>query len=514
MSRGRWGMVSTAQKKSSAPAHRHVHHLADGARPDGHRQALRAQARPAAGGARERGHVLLQLLAQRVAGAVLVALRDVAQDPAPLELLGDGGAAPGVGAVQEHLADALREVAPGGVQVEAERRGQPVQDGAAQVAAGDAPGEHHPFQDGDGGVAEHQLRVGLPPRPQPAARGARAVRGVEGELPRLQLRDVHPAGGAGVVLREEVRRRPAVPVRVHLHHPLRHAQRRLHRVGQARAVVGAHHQPVHHQGDVVVLAAVELGRVLQLDQLAVHAGADEALAEHLLEQVAELALAAAHQRGEHLDAGPFRPAQHLVHDLGGALAAHRLVALRAVRRAHPRPEQAQVVVHLRHRAHRGAGVAAGGLLLDGDGRGQPLDGVHVRLLHHPQELPGVRGKRLHVAPLPLGVDGVEGQRRLAAPAQPGDDGEPVAGDGDVDVLEVVLAGAADDEEFPVLGGDLQPVAAAGAGGVLVHPENLPQAAAGFNLRGTTTPEGRHAAPLPAGRSGACGGSAYTLYTDP
>src|SRR5690606_32122691 len=79
-----------------------------------------------------------------------------------------------------------------------------------------------------------------------------------------------------------------------------------------------------------------------------------------------------------------------------------------------------------------------------------LDRVDVGLLHQPEELAGVRGKRLHVAPLALGVDGIESERGFPAAAQASDDGEAVAGDGDVDVLQVVFAGAANDEVLAAL----------------------------------------------------------------
>src|SRR3712207_8811357 len=55
--------------------------------------------------------------------------------------------------------------------------------------------------------------------------------------------------------------------------------------------------------------------------------------------------------------------------------------------------------------------------LDGDGRREPRDGVHVRLLHHLQELPGVGREALDVAALALGVDRVEGERGLARAGQ-------------------------------------------------------------------------------------------------
>jgi hypothetical protein len=47
--------------------------------------------------------------------------------------------------------------------------------------------------------------------------------------------------------------------------------------------------------------------------------------------------------------------------------------------------------------------------------------------------------------LAFGVKGVEGQGGLARTGQPGDDGEPVARDLDIDVFQVVLAGAPDDD---------------------------------------------------------------------
>jgi hypothetical protein len=64
-----------------------------------------------------------------------------------------------------------------------------------------------------------------------------------------------------------------------------------------------------------------------------------------------------------------------------------------------------------------------------------------------QELPGVRRERLDVAALALGVDRVESKRRLARPREPGDDDQPVARQGQVDVLEVVLARALDDDRI-------------------------------------------------------------------
>ena len=116
--------------------------------------------------------------------------------------------------------------------------------------------------------------------------------------------------------------------------------------------------------------------------------------------------------------------------------------VRAVLDADAGVQQAQVVVDLGDRADGRAGVAAGRLLVDRDRRRQALDDVDVGLVHLPEELAGVRRQRLDVAALALGVDRVEGQAGLAGPGQPGEHDQLVAGQLDVDVLEVVLAGAA------------------------------------------------------------------------
>ena len=119
----------------------------------------------------------------------------------------------------------------------------------------------------------------------------------------------------------------------------------------------------------------------QLVEVPVHAGADVAAAAGVLQHLGVFTLAAPHHRRHHLDAGTLRQGHDLVDDLVHRLLADLPAALGAMGHAHPRPQQAEVVVDLRHRAHGGAGVLAGGLLVNGDGRGQSLDIVHVRLVH-------------------------------------------------------------------------------------------------------------------------------------
>jgi hypothetical protein len=106
-------------------------------------------------------------------------------------------------------------------------------------------------------------------------------------------------------------------------------------------------------------------------------------------------------------------------------------------------QQAEVVVEFGDGPDRRAGVVGGVLLVDGDGRREPLDVLDLRLVHLAEKVARVRGQRFDVAALALGVHRLEGERGLARPRQARDDGKGVARNLDIDVLEVVFFGPTD-----------------------------------------------------------------------
>jgi hypothetical protein len=108
-----------------------------------------------------------------------------------------------------------------------------------------------------------------------------------------------------------------------------------------------------------------------------------------------------------------------------------------------REEQAQVVVDFGDRADGRARVVTGRLLLNRNRRRQPLDQIDVGFLDALQKLPGIGRQGFDVAALSLGVKGVEGQRRFARTGKTGDHDQPVAGQVEIDVLQVVGARTAD-----------------------------------------------------------------------
>ena len=136
-----------------------------------------------------------------------------------------------------------------------------------------------------------------------------------------------------------------------------------------------------------------------------------------------------------------------VGDLLGGQRGDGHPAIGAVRLAQPREQQPVVIVQLRDGADRGAGVPVDRLLIDGNGGAEPLHMLHPRLFHVPQELPRVGRQRFQEPALPFLVQRIEGQRGFSGAAHPGEHGERVAGQSDVNGLEIVLAGADDDDVF-------------------------------------------------------------------
>ena len=248
--------------------------------------------------------------------------------------------------------------------------------------------------------------------------------------------------GAGEVLRE---RQLLAVDDVDDDETLGERRRGLDRLRQPLAEVGLHHEPVDDHLDRVLELLVEDDLLLEQPLLAVDLHTSEPVAAELLEDVLVLALPVAHDRRVDREPRSLVEPEHLLDDLVERLAGDRASADRAVGPPDPGVEEAQVVVDLGDRPDRRSGVPGRRLLVDRDGRRQPVDRVDVRLLHHLEELARVRRERLDVAALALRIDGVERERGLAGPGETRHAHERVPRDADGDVLQVVLARPVDDQ---------------------------------------------------------------------
>ncbi len=105
----------------------------------------------------------------------------------------------------------------------------------------------------------------------------------------------------------------------------------------------------------------------------------------------------------------------------------------------PRQKELQVVIDLRHRADGRAGGFDVIRLLDGDGRRDAADRVHLGLVHAVHELPGVGRKSLDVTALALGVNRIEGEAGFPGTARAGDDDQFAERQIEIEAFEVVFA---------------------------------------------------------------------------
>ena len=394
-------------------------------------------------------HGFLQLRLDLLAGGLAVAAIEVADDAlemvdevvaVPLAFVGEPHLL--LGAVEEQAADVGGQLLPGRVEAELQLAGQLVQQlGAPAVLAHALPpaGLDGALVDGEGRVRDDQLLGKLALEPEAVAGGTGAVGAVEGEGAGLQLRQAQAelrarrvvAGQLGgkellrAILAPRLRAAPWAILRTEALRSCFGLQKDegaalgqvagdLQAVRQSGRDRGAHLQAVDHHLQGVLLLLVQVRDALrEVEHLAIDPGPDVAALHEVLEQPLVLALPAAHHRRQDLQPSALGSGEDLVGHFLDGLAGDGPTAGHTGGLPRPGVQQPQVIVDLGHRGHRGTGVLAGGLLLDGDGRGEPLDAVHVRLFHLIEELAGVGREALHVAPLALRVERVEGQAGLA-----------------------------------------------------------------------------------------------------
>src|SRR5690606_1768610 len=176
------------------------------------RQTLRLETTAATRAARQRHHVLLELLANRLGRRLFVASHDVREHALPWLAVRARRAARTVReldlalarAVQDAVARLLRQLAPRRVRVEVVVLRESGNHRLAQVARRLAPRQDHTLEDRDDRVTDHEIRTHLATRAEAAAAVARTVRRVERELSRLELGHARAAVHAGVAFAEEM----------------------------------------------------------------------------------------------------------------------------------------------------------------------------------------------------------------------------------------------------------------------------------------------------------------------
>ncbi len=396
----------SVSNQRSRLADRHLGDLADMQARDLHRQRLRLQAIAGARLAGLVGLVALQLLAHPVRFRLAPAPLDIGDD-AFERLLGLVVAHAVVidkidfiqGAVEHDLAEVLRQVLPRLGHRLAVVLGQRLQ---GLLVIGRGGGGARPRRDGAARqrqvfVRHHQFRFEEQLGAEPVAFGAGAIRVVEREQPRLDLLDGEAGDRAGELRREDQPLGRALGAgtfggrvgELGDGDSVRQVKCRFETVGEPCRHVGAHDDTVNDHVDIVFQLLIE-GRglgdlvegVVDLDPL-------EALFLQLRQFLTVLAFAPAGDRRHEIEPRAFGQAERAVHHLANRLTLNGKSGRGRVGDADPRPQEPHVVVDLRDRADSRARVLRSRFLLDGNSRRESVDMIHVRLLHHVEELPGV-----------------------------------------------------------------------------------------------------------------------------
>ena len=122
-----------------------------------------------------------------------------------------------------------------------------------------------------------------------------------------------------------------------------------------------------------------------------------------------LTLTPADDRRENLNARTARQVHDLIDNLVDRLLADLFSAFRAMRDPDPRPEKSQIVIDLRDGPYSGARVFGSRFLVNGDGRRQAVNVIHIGLVHLPKKHTRIGTETFNITSLPFGIDRVKSQ---------------------------------------------------------------------------------------------------------
>ncbi len=195
--------------------HRHLRELVDRALADGHCEHLGLQARALAHRAGPQRHVLLDALALRRGVRLAIAPLERLDDAVECERVLAPPAHPvavldvdllALGAVEEVVLLLLRELLPRDRRVDLVAVGDCLDHRLVEAGrAAERPRDERAVVERERRIRDDEIRVDLLLRAESGAARAGAVRRVEREDARLQLRERDAVVGAGEVLREEQR---------------------------------------------------------------------------------------------------------------------------------------------------------------------------------------------------------------------------------------------------------------------------------------------------------------------
>ena len=200
---------------------------------------------------------------------------------------------------------------------------------------------------------------------------------------------------------------------LHQDHTGPQLESRLNGIGQPGGVCSLLHlQSIDYHLHSMFSVLIKRQFLRQVVDLPIDSNPDEPCLLQILEYRLVFALSITDQGRQDHNPATLRYVLNGIDDLLYRLTRNRPPALGAVRTSDAGKEKPQIVVCLGKRADYGSRIMGRPLLIDGYCRAETLYVINVRLLHLPQELPGIGRQRLDIAALPFCIDGIERERTL------------------------------------------------------------------------------------------------------
>ena len=151
---------------------------------------------------------------------------------------------------------------------------------------------------------------------------------------------------------------------IHNQQTVRKSHDRFYGICQAFFNSFLYDKAVHHNFYVMLDVFIQRDLFGKLIGVSVHQSPDVAALSGLFQDLGMGSLPPPHNGGKKLDSCPFRHSHDKVDDLVYRLPADLSAAFRAMGDAHPGKKEAEMIIDLRHRAHRRPGIPVCGFLVN------------------------------------------------------------------------------------------------------------------------------------------------------
>ena len=153
-----------------------------------------------------------------------------------------------------------------------------------------------------------------------------------------------------------------------------------------------YNQTVHYNLYIMLDIFIQLDFFAEFVQISVNLYTHITTFSSLLQKFGMGSFSPSYHRCQKLNFRSFRQPHNMIYHLVYSLFPNFPPALGTMGNPHTGVEKSKIIVDFRNRSHGRTRISVGRFLVNGNGRRKSLNTLHIRLLHLPQELSGIRRK--------------------------------------------------------------------------------------------------------------------------